>query len=215
MKKQTKIILIIMAFLVLLYFIFIYINYNRVKKGKAPIFQYYTFNVSDFDVQKPDSSYYIPIANKDYTVYSMLGYKIVKCDECDKKVYIMPLGIGTLPSEYLNCTSISNSKYGTYHVFREGYLDTIENIKVLTSKEYSFEKDDVLDLNNTTGCYETQTENIDQTYTIISSCNLSQMTDEDIEKVYGQNREALKLTKKKLIKLYKSENSDMTCKIWR
>ena len=211
MKNRTKIILLIISLLVLLYFIFIYINYNRVKKGKGPILPYHTLNVTSFDVAMPGSEKYLPITNKDYTVYSTLGYKIVKCDECSKKVYIMPLGLGTLPNEYLNCTSISNSNNGAYILFKEGYLDTIENTEFLDKKD-NYEEDNILNLNNTKGCYETQTENKDKTYTITRSCNLSLMSDDDIERVYGQTRETLKLTKKGLIKLSKSNDSDMTCK---
>lgn len=211
MKKITKIILISFTSLFLLYFISIYINYNRVIKGKGPLLSYHTLSVSNLDVKLPNNNNFIPFEHKDYSVYSVVGYKIIKCDDCTKSVYIMPLGIGKYPSEFYSCVGIDYPKNSNDLSFNEGYLETISSTLVMEGN-FNEPEEDVLDLNNTAGCYEKKIENKDQTLTVTRTCNLSQMSDEDINRVYGQTRDKLKLTKKEISKLFKSEDSDMLCK---
>ena len=218
MKKIIKVILIVVAGVVLLSTVFGIVDYTRAKNGKKPIFTFLWFTVNTFDVE---------IAGQENseskggvsTVYSGLGYKIVTCDFCEKKVSFLPFGIGDYPYTTLTCTK--NDKQTYHYRFTDGKLETITSTHIMLEKDIddveSYEKE-FNKINNVNGCNGTFSEKMNSSgitsYTANEFCDLSKMSDEDIKLVY-KDKISLRKTKKEIIKEYKDNNPSIKCKTER
>lgn len=101
MKKIFKVIVLVISLLILVLLLFGTVDYNRLINGKKPIFTYHLVNKKD--------------KNKDVsTEYYGLGYVLVDCRYCTKKITVMPLYLGSyvwfIDEEYITNIEIKNSK---------------------------------------------------------------------------------------------------------
>lgn len=133
MKKEIKIILIIFIVIILIAIIFCSIDYNRAINEKIPIFFYRTEIVSS-------------TKNNTITEYYGLGYKLVVCDNCDKKAFMMTLYIGTYAWFIGDDIKIivkerdSNSDNVHLNELTDSY---IENDNIIQSKIYTYGIDQI------------------------------------------------------------------------
>lgn len=133
MKKEIKIILIIFIVIILIAIIFCSIDYNRAINEKIPIFFYRTEIVSS-------------TKNNTITEYYGLGYKLVVCDNCDQKAFMMPLYIGTYAWFIGDDIKIivkerdSNSDNVHLNELTDSY---IENDNIIQSKIYTYGIDQI------------------------------------------------------------------------
>lgn len=224
MKKKAKIILIIsivIASIAILGTIFGIVDYNRVMKGEDPIFSKSRLSYQFFDVT-PIGEYEEPKENNNHaaTIYYGLGYKLVACDFCENSVYIMPFGVGTYPFSVLTCTQDStiNDKSILKYTFMDGRLDTISTTHIIKDEDITDEESyrkEFNKINDVTGCWGDFTKNTNLSgvvsYTAVKGCDLSKMSDNDIQTIYKTDRDLLEQTRDEIINNHKKDNPTMKC----
>lgn len=212
---NTKNKIILIASVVIILFILFGIlfgiaDYMIAKNGKKPIFS--KQKVTWAEGQNETTA----------AVYFGLGYKLVVCNVCekDRSLYVMPFGIGEYPYEYLNC----NEKQDSYqYIFLGGKLKSISqkniitynNITILNAEDEKNYENEINEFNNITGCGSEFTKNNDNTYTVEKWCDLSELSKDDIQKLYPHEKDQLELTRKELVKLYKKNNENMECELYK
>ncbi len=102
MKKNLKIILIILAIVLVVSNIFAFIDYNRALKGKKPIFVINAGGFSGFDVEivgAGDNETETQTNSYNFQEYKGLGYKILTCEsisyDCGKSAYLLSYGVNS------------------------------------------------------------------------------------------------------------------------
>ncbi len=204
-SKFLLIISIIISLLIIFSTIFCVFDYIIAKNMKTTLFsrQRVSWVLSDNETSA--------------SVYFGLGYKIAVCSICEKNesVYIMPFGIGDYPIEYMTCSS-TQENYEDEYTFVGKKLNTLYQTKTLSAKDVELIKEDyeneVKDINNTKGCYGAL-EKTGETYKLWKNCTLSEMSDDDFQKIYGTTKDKMIFSRKELTKLLEKDDSTINCKL--
>lgn len=75
--------------------------------------------------------------------------------------------------------------------------------------ETSYEKE-IIKFNETSGCGSLMTQVDEKTYSLTQVCNITKMSDDDVEKIYSTSKKSLPKTKEEIIDTY-SHDKDIKC----
>ncbi|NLL02390.1 MAG: hypothetical protein GX265_05165 [Mollicutes bacterium] len=205
--KKIRISLIIVSIIVVFGIISCILDYNLAKNDKKPIFSHQNYEFEGYTVQDIENEKEMVEATA--KVYSGFGYKIVKCSFCEKNVYLMILGSNNYPFERLTCNEDMRTKIN--YDFLDGKLEDIIILETIPEKDLKEEyRKEVEDLQKIEGCSSELKMNKNSngyiTYDIYRSCKLSLMSEDDIEKVFKNKQDILKLGLKQIKKKYQNDN---------
>ncbi|HHT38124.1 MAG TPA: hypothetical protein GXZ95_01760 [Mollicutes bacterium] len=207
--------LIVIVATITLCIIFGTIDYFRVSHGKKPLFTYRTVNVSSFDVSMVGFED-IVLPKKDSTEYYGVGYKVSICDN-ETKNYNFQLGHKQKERCFttLTCTKkLAENDTTTFeYTFFDGKLYRITTTLLIPSSQIANEPNyetKFMKINDVPGCGGTFNKLNETTYATTQICNIFEMSDSDIEKVYRTNKASLELTRAEIIEIY-HDDKDMIC----
>ena len=196
-KKIAFTTIIVMASIVILGTIFGIVDYFRSVSGKKPIFIYRVVNVSNIDINKNGVEYY------------GIGYKVSICDS-ETKDYTFQLGHKKKTSCFtsLNCSETYGAKNDKHSYEFSFFHDKLYQIKAtylvptrMIENEKTFAKE-YLNFNDVISVSSSVKKINKNTYELKQTCDLSKMSNSDIEKVclidYFDKSEIVELTKKRI-----------------
>lgn len=218
-KKKTKkiilIILIVIASIVILGTIFGIVDYFRARSGKKPIFIYHTVNVTSFDVMV-EGFEDTASSNIKSAEYYGIGYKITTCD-IETKNYTFHLGHKQKNRclTTLTCTKTlaENDRQSIDYTFYDGKLVrifTTLTIPVDQIKDKETYKNEFMKINDINSCGGIFKKLNETTYLTSQGCNISKMSNSDVEKIYSTSKKSLEQTRNEIIDSY-SNDKDMVC----
>lgn len=237
-KFIIKLTLIILIALILCA-VFGIVDYFRAINGKKPIFIYRTVNVSNFDSEvgivgnfilpsKEDVKNVglgsdviefedIVLPSKEGSTYYGIGYSVSSCDN-ETGNYVFKLGHKQKESCFtsLICTKTftENDKQSYDYIFFDDKLYRIDTTITIPADQIVDEevyKKELMEINDVKGCGVTFQKQNDTTYVITQMCNISNMSNSDVEKVYSASKKSMEQTKTEVIDSY-SQDKDMICK---
>ena len=213
-KKSIKIFILVLVSCLLLASLFGIIDYLRAKNGKKPIFVR-TVNVSNFDVQMvglEDTVFTYP----ESAVYYGLFYKVSTCDTEGKKYdFLLGNKKEIICSNTLTCTKeyAENDVHTFDYTFYDDKLISMGTHLLIPidhiDDETSYEKE-IIKFNETSGCGSLMTQVDEKTYSLTQVCNITKMSDDDVEKIYSTSKKSLPKTKEEIIDTY-SHDKDIKC----
>ncbi len=235
----TLIILIVIASSLILCTVFGIVDYFRATNGKKPIFIYHTTNIQVFDVEiaVPEDAILpskeditdigigsnvivfedIVLSNKEGATYYGIGYSISICDN-ETGNYTFQLGHEQQEpcSSTLTCTKTfaENDKQSFDYFFFDGKVYRIDTTITIPAEQIANEetyKKELIEINDIKGCGVTFVKQNDTTYVIRQMCNISNMSNSDVEKVYSASKKAMEQTRTEITDKY-SHDKDMICK---
>ncbi|MDD4809516.1 MAG: hypothetical protein PHP12_05745 [Bacilli bacterium] len=238
-KRFILIILIVIASSLILCVLFGIVDYFRATSGKKPIFIYHTVNVSNFDSEvgivgnfilpsKEDVKNVglgsdvivfedIVLPSKEGSTYYGIGYSVSSCDN-ETGNYVFKLGHKQKESCFtsLTCTKTftENDKQSYDYLFFDDKLYRIDTTITIPADQIVDEevyKKELMEINDVKGCGVTFQKQNDTTYVITQMCNISNMSNSDVEKVYSASKKSMEQTKTEVIDSY-SQDKDMICK---
>lgn len=239
-KKKKFIIKMLLIILVplILCTVFGIVDYFRAINGKKPIFIYHTTNVSGFDVEVavseditlPSKEIFtnigigqngyafedVTLPSKEGTTYYGIGYNVSICDN-ETKNYVFQLGGKQKELCYstLTCTKTlaEDDKQSFNYSFFDGKVYRIDTTITIPANQIANEetyKKELMEINDVKGCGVTFYKQNDTTYATIQMCNISNMSNSDVEKVYSVSKKSMEQTRAEVINSY-SQDKDMIC----
>jgi hypothetical protein len=238
-KKFIKRISLIILIPLILCTVFGIVDYFRAINGKKPIFIYRTVNVSNFDSEvgivgnfilpsKEDVKNVglgsdaivfedIVLPSKEGATYYGIGYSVSICDN-ETGNYIFQLGDKQKESCYstLTCTKTfaENDKQLFVYSFFDGKVYRVDTTITIPTDQIANEetyKKELMEINDIKGCGVTFQKQNDTTYVTTQMCNISNMSNSDVEKVYSVSKKSMEQTRTEIIDKY-SHEKDMICK---
>jgi hypothetical protein len=233
-KKLALIILIPLT----LCAVFGIVDYFRIIIGKKPIFIYRTENVSSFDFEVGATGY-IPLSSekdsnnvgigqnaivfedvvspsKEGATYYGIGYNVSTCDN-ETGNYTFQLGGKQKEPCFstLTCTKTlaENNKQSIEYFFFDGKVYRMHTTITMPAEEIVNEevyKKELIEINDIEGCGVTLSKPNDKTYVTKQMCNISNMSNNDVKKVYLASKKSMAKTRTEIIDKY-SHDEDMIC----
>jgi hypothetical protein len=238
-KKFLIKILLVILIPPILCIVFGTVDYFRAINGKKPIFIYHTTNVSGFDVEVevvvPEDSALpsedgITVAgigqngivfedttlpSKEGSTYYGIGYNV---STCDSETGNYTFQFGSKQKECystLTCTKTfaENDIQSFNYSFFDGKLYRLDTTITIPADQIANEetyKEKLIEINNVKGCGVTFVKQNDTTYVTMQICNIYNMSNSDVEKVYSVSKKSMEQTRDEIIDGY-SHDKDMIC----
>lgn len=232
--KLSLIILIPLIFCTLLGIV----DYVRAMNGKKPIFIYRSENVTNFDfevgvvgyITLPSNEYItnvgigqnamvfedIVLPSKEATTYYGIGYSVSICDN-ENGNYTFQLGHKQKEPCFstLTCTKTlaENDKQSLEYFFFDGKVYRLHTTLTMPAEQIANEetyKKGLMEINDVNGCGVTFQKQNDTTYVMTQMCNISNMSNSDVKKVYSVSKKVMEQTRTEIIDKY-SHDKDMIC----
>lgn len=215
MKKIIKVILTISALSIILLISFMLIDYSRAQAGKKPLFaRQKSTSVTVFPVKEGfEKSYGI---DNEIVEYRGIGYKVTVCNVEDK-IHHFTLN----KKENVNCfkslTCTKEFSENDKHKFEYSFLGEkmfrIETTLLIPVEQLENEetyKQEFMKINEIDNCGGTFKKTNETTYETITICNIENITEAEVEKIYSTSKSSLDMTKEEMITSY-SQDESMIC----